>query len=488
MTRSYPQARTSLVAEPVSHRLAITLAFALLVASQAHAFEFTATVEGAAIHTDNLGLNVKGQEQEDNMLRLTPAITVSHESNRVDLNADLAYAIFYYQDAEDTSSGFPDGQARLDLKLIPDLLTLETRAAIASTLTDAQAPLWFSNVPVVGNRTDLTELEVAPRISTEILSHQVGVRAGFGRLNYDDSAIEDVDYQNIETRIADSDRSRGFHFGATHRYRSFNYESPPDAKFQEAFLQVEYLLGNSANSSLFVDYGRESDFLKTDSASLDDTYWAVGMRHEIADFEIVLGGGDRSYGSFFGGQILRRFGEEGQIRLRYSEDPTTQADIFGVRRRDDELGIPGIPGGLDDPRQNTRFILKRADATLTGGLGRTTLELRGYLERREDVLLVTDADNPEILGNETQYGATFTATYAIGPKTEALLGVDWLDRELVGGQEDQVWRTVFEMGYRVGARTALRGWIARQEQSRPGDSTQDITVNEIGLGISRDLF
>lgn len=460
---------------------------ALFAAGPGEALEVKGSLEVNAIYTDNLGLNAEGEEFEDRILNLMPEVTITHLSKRLDVDIEFAYGLYYYDDYPDSSNGFPDGKAKLDFKVVPDFFTLETRAAIASTLTNSQAPLWFSNVPVVGNRTDLTDLEVAPRITAEVLGYDVGVRYGLGHLDYAENAIEDVDYQNIDTRITDSDRSRGLHFGATHRYRSYEYESPPEAKFQEAYLRVEYLLGNTANSGLYVDYGRESDFRKTDSASLDDTYWAVGFQHEIAGFEITAGGGDRSYGSFFGGQIQRRFGEDGRILVRYSEDPTTQADIFGQRTRDDDLGIPEIPGGLDDPRENTRFILKRADATLAGSLGRTTFELIGYYERREDVVLIT-GDDQETLGDETQYGTTFSVAYAVGPKTDLKLGVDWLDRELVTGQEDQAWRSVVEMSYRLGGKTSLRGWVARQEQTNDEDSTRDVTVNEIGFGIRRDFF
>ena len=69
--------------------------------------------------------------------------------------------------------------------------------------------------------------------------------------------------------------------------------------------------------------------------------------------------------------------------------------------------------------------------------------------------------------------------------------LDWLERELVDRDNDTVVRAQLGVSYRLGRRTALRGWLARQEESR-GDllsgSSGDITLNEVGLGISRDFF
>jgi hypothetical protein len=464
----------------------------IVLTQSVFALEITSSVDASAVYTDNLSLAPDGLEQSDVVFRIDPSLGIEHQSQRTNLQLRYVFSQLLYKDSAENSASFHDGLANFSADIIEDILLVDSFALIEQQITSPEAAFWFTNVPIVDNRTDVTQFEIAPNLTPEILRHLINSRITVGTINYDDPDSLDVDYQTIRTTVNSPERDRGLRWGMTHDYSHYEYELPPESKWQLAYLTLAYDFLLSELFELVIDFGLESDYLDTSSAKLEEEYWLIGLRKESDDVLIELALGDRSFGSTYKALMRRQFSRS-TLELSYIEEPFVQEDLFAQRSQESAAGLQDIPPGLDRPGTIQRFIWKRLSASFVREGIRNTIAVRGFSERREDIIdpRSEDGTDPGLITQSTseeQYGAVVSWSHSLGSKTHATLEGFWSDREFASGNSDKIYRIKLEAQHQLGRRTSVTVWVARQDQSGSDNILDNHTENQAGLTLNRTFW
>lgn len=454
------------------------------------ALEIKPSIEAGVAYTDNLTLAPKGEELDDWVYRVMPLVNITHQSRRVDLNVDYAYSYLKYQDTTDESSSFNDLNAILNLELVDETFFLDTWARIDQQLTDPDGVVFFTNIPLVENRTDATRLQTAPVYRKEMLGHLLDTRYTIGQVNYDSPDVQDVTFQTVEATFSPDERPSGFGWGLTYNYARFEYDSPPLSKFQEAFTTLIYDFNEDDDFEIYADIGGESDVEKISSSNIEEFLWEVGVRRRTPKTLIELGFGDRSFGSTARVLIERRMNEN-IINISYNESPQLQESLFNDRNANELAGIPNVPDTIDRPGSNVRFVLKRFQASFVRETERNTFSLLGFHEDQDNLpVLGGDPGDPEVVnpGADKQYGYTIEWEHRFGSRTTGRVSGGWVDRTFESGNGDEIIRFLLEGEYALGTKTSLRGWYSFTKQHDPTITSDNYTENQVGLTLRYDIL
>ncbi len=140
--------------------LALANLTGIFLISPVQALEFDPGVRVTGIYSDNIFLD-PDNELSDFVAVLAPGIGIFHNSDRIDLEVDYLYEYLWYNDLDSTAD-FHNGDARLDLGIIPQRLLLESFASISQVAIDPTQPIPRTSIALSNNRTDLISLETAP--------------------------------------------------------------------------------------------------------------------------------------------------------------------------------------------------------------------------------------------------------------------------------------------------------------------------------------
>jgi len=477
-----PGPRTSASSCPARLALA-TGVLALATPAMASALEIAPSVTVGAVYTDNLFLTPTGQV-DDLVTRIDPSIVISHASERIQLAADYTYSYLKYSETEDSDSSFSNGSADLDLALVKDAFYLESTAEISQALIDPEDGVWYTNVPIVDNRTDETRLETSPHLVTDVFGVGVDMRYVLGSISYDSDEIQDVDYQEAHTAITSREVGKGLSWGLFHDYEVYEYETPPDSKSQLAYATLTYGFRDAGDFFVFVSGGMESDYEDFTTGSLEDPYWAVGFRRLTARSLVEASVGDRSYGTAYNARIRREL-NEGSIEFAYREDPSVDEQVDAQRPAvgDDPTPAPEPPSGLDRPGVGDRFVYKIASATLIKEIGRNTVEAVAFWTERDQFLVREDGIPVEDLvqDSETEVGGVLRLQRTLGRRTAVGLEGELSNREFRDGNDDQVNALRGFATYLAGAHVNLEGWVARYQQRGSDVASDNYVEYQAGL-------
>ena len=466
---------------PSRPRWAFLLLAAVGGAPAAAALEILPSVTVGAVYTDNLFLT-PDNEVDDFVGRIDPRLDITHQSPRINLRADYTYSYLRYTETEDSDASFSAGSAALDLVLVQNLLTLESVGELSQTLIDPEDGVFYTNVPIVDNRTDEARLETSPHLQTEIGGIGVDSRYVIGTVAYDAPDIQDVDYQETHTAITGEERNKGLSWGLYHDYEVYEYETPPDNKSQLAYLTLTYGLRQSGDFFVFGSVGKESDYEDFTDASLEDTYWEVGFRRQTSRTLLEAAYGDRSFGSTVRA-LLRREINQGSIELSYREDPSVQESIFEQRPADGGVPQPpDTPGNIDRPGIGDRFIYKLLSASLVRAVGRNEVSLLLFNEERDQFVDRTDTDEDPVTDSETETGVVLGLSRQVGRRTTVGGSGQYSQREFREGNEDEVSELRAFVLYELGQKLSLEGWLAHYEQQ--GSDNPNDNYQEFQTGLS----
>jgi hypothetical protein len=317
---------------------------------------------------------------------------------------------------------------------------------------------------------------------TELGGVGVDARYIIGAVSYDAPDIQDVTYQETHTAITGEERNKGLSWGLFHDYEVYEYESPPDNKSQLAYLTLTYGFRNSGDFFVFASGGMESDYEDFTSADLEDPYWELGFRRQTSRLLIEAAFGDRSFGSTWNARIRREI-NEGSIEVSYREDPSVQEQIFEQRPADDGTPQPpDLPGNIDRPGIGDRFVYKLLSATLVRALGRNEVSLLLFNEQRDEILDRTDTNEDPVKDSETETGVVLGLLRQVGRRTTLGGNAQYSQREFRDGNDDEVSELRAFVGYELGQRLSLEGWVARYEQQ--GSNNPNDNYQEFQTGLS----
>lgn len=472
------------------------LVAALIQSVAASAMEVSGAVSAGVIYSDNITLAPDGAEQDEFVYGVTPSIDVVSIGRRYDFRLNYTLEALYYQDQPDSTEVYNQGDVALELEAIEEHLFLNTEASISQVVIDPEQPFSTSNVPQTGNRSDATRFTIGPEWRQDILGSFLNVRYDIGRVDYDDAAIQDSKYEHLDSDWTGPEKDAGLTWALRHEYRKYEYDISEDALRQLAELSLIYELGGGW--APFVSAGMESDVHDRTDASLEDGIWRAGLRRNTARTSAEAFVGERSFGSSWGASFQRQYSADSAdiFRLSYAETPRTNETIDSGRRQPSTppgattppgpvVPPPVAPPDLTAPGTGQIYLEKRGELLLARSFNRNAVSLNMFYEDVETLDVETAADSD----NSTQTGLALSWAYQVGARAQAILDGYYANREFsrvaAADDEDDIFRVRLGLSYQLGARTALSGWVAREERSGSDTETNNYSENQVGLSVGR---
>ncbi|MEO7386017.1 MAG: TIGR03016 family PEP-CTERM system-associated outer membrane protein, partial [Gammaproteobacteria bacterium] len=436
--------------------------WSLIVAlvAPADAMDVSGYVSLGTIYTDNVTLAPKGFEQGDFVVRADPTIVLASIGRRYDFQLEYTLEALWYQDQPDSTEVYNQGSTNLDIEILEEHLFLNSLASISQAVIDPEQPFSSTNVPQIGNRTDAIRYQTGPEWRQDILGSNLDIRYDIGRVDYSDEALQDGDYQNLNTDWTGPDKDRGLTWEFRHEYRNYDYEISDNATRQLAEVSLIYKL--SGGWAPFVSAGMESDVTDRTDASLQDGIWRAGLRRETARNFFEAYAGERSFGSAWGASFEHQYGaESGDIlRMAYHETPRTSEGLDStLSKPSDPPGDttppgpvtppPVTPPGATAPGTGRFYLSKRGDILLVKSFNRNAVSLNAFYEDDETLEEATPADSD----NTREVGVSLAWLYDFGARTQGLVDGYYVNREFsrvsAADDSDNLFRLRVGLNYMV---------------------------------------
>ncbi|MDH5191453.1 MAG: TIGR03016 family PEP-CTERM system-associated outer membrane protein [Gammaproteobacteria bacterium] len=268
--------------------------FLLLVAPVVVAeWEITPSIEIKETYSDNIRLSTSGNEQDDFITEVNPAIKIKGESRR--LKMDLSYKIqnIFYNENSASDDDKHDLKANGTAELVDDFVFIDAKASVSQQNTTYLGAGSQDNLSIDSDRQTTQRYTVSPYIKHNFRDYLDG------ELRYTNSTTEyDNSISNSETNAVKLDMKSGNRFKKL-KWK-FNYNNSETDR--ETTSTIEYEQTNAEASYAFhnefdavVRAGDENNDLGTGvTKTPNGTYWSAGLNwHPSYHFNLQLTGGDK---------------------------------------------------------------------------------------------------------------------------------------------------------------------------------------------------
>jgi hypothetical protein len=450
-------------------------------ASPAWGAEFTPMLEVGVLRTDNVS-QVPVDPQAETIWQLIPTFKLEQDTGRFNADAEYRVEYFRYDDlGEDETFNQFDGE--FSVAAVPDRFFVNFGGMRAQAIVDPQANIPHNNFVLSANRTDVDEYHLGPSFQVPVGGSAIfsgDLQRAWYR--YDETAA-DVGYNDytddtVTLGVDNYAKGSGATWAARYSGEKASYDvQPVPFEQREASLELGLWFSNAAR--LFVVGGKETPWDNPLDTSLEDSFWEAGVARKSDRLAAELAVGERSFGSSGRASVTFMF-DRGDTGLSYSEDPTTTA---GDQFRSGGLLEPGQPYDyLSQAGALERYILNRLAWTLNLDLPRVSVAAVIFDEERLDRINVLG----EPLGDETQTGASISATWSVGAKLDLVLEARAGDREFANLSADKFEAGSLTANYELGTRTMLIFELQRwQEDSDDDIAGLNYTANALSANVQR---
>jgi uncharacterized protein (PEP-CTERM system associated) len=455
----------------------------LFSAPAAHA-ELIPEIQFGVARTDNLTLAAVDPEAQT-VYSLVPSLIYTNDAPR--FIADAEYEIQGYRyDQRDETEVFHLLDGVFSLGLDPDNLFLDFGASRTQAIDDPEGTIPHGNLPISSNRVDVDEAYAGPRLFYPIGSNvtaNAAYQRAIVRYRYDEddlaSSRSDFDDDTLTFSLDNYRREQGFTWATRYTdYRTtYDLELYAPWEYRQATMEIGGWVSSVVR--LFASGGRESAWDAPLDPSLEDSFWEAGFAAERGEsFSAEFAAGERTYGSSRRGSLNYLF-ERGGTTLSYVESPTTQGrNRYSVEGELEDAEPPDDL--LTRPGTGERYVSKRLLWRLRLDWDRTGFGVYVYDETRENRI----AADGTPLGDELQSGATVSASWRPGARTEFTLDVTRTVREFAPGEEYRGDSISLIGDYDIGSRTLLSLELSRVEERRPA-ATAGYEADLIALFLTR---
>jgi hypothetical protein len=453
--------------------------FALALAPlTAGAVDIEPSITLAEIYTSNVNLAPDGQEEDEWVTRVAPAVSALYKGSAMRLDLNYVLEALVYANDSDRNEVLNQLDADALFDLVGDDLQLRTRGAVYQVNVTPDKPVTSNNINVTGNRADAVSWDVGPQWRRKVLGNsELDGEFLVGHVNFDDEPRTDDTIGTVTTEIQDVDTMDGrvsLHtlpesdvavtYDLTYDYSEVDYQASGEASQAFAYLQLGYRL--RPEFEVFALGGLDSDFEEFDDASLSEGRWEVGVASGTASSRFEAAVGHRYFGGTWRLNWLRERNDV-TYNVRYSESPTT-TDLTEIREisttlpGDDPGELPPDPG-IGRPGSPVRYIEKRGDAGISLKRVQSTTTFDLFWERREDQRPTVPNDfGVTTLEDEKSWGAIFDLAVLVGSRSQFGVGASWRKREFIrasGTQlfddEDDLTELRLRFEHELGLRTSV---------------------------------
>jgi hypothetical protein len=448
----------------------------------ATAMEFEPEITLGLSYTDNLTLATE-DEQDELVYLAEPAFSLTHETDRVDLNADYRMQAYRYRDLEE-SQVWHQYDASMELALVPDALFLEVGGSRNQSIRDPELQIPNSTLPLSGNLQDRDEYSYMPSFMLP-LSSNVVARGSYRNswVDYSEGDFEgfsgDAENRDADFTMDNYRRGRGLTWALRYNWQRSIYDEYLPWEYQQAAAELGFWVGGSLR--LFGSGGRESAWDDPLNPELADPFWEAGFAYGDAErLSLEFAAGERSFGPSWRGSVDYNF-RRGSINLSYTESPTTQS--FNQFRTFAAEDADPLDDYLSRPGSAERYVNKSLQARVSIEFSRSSLTLGAFSTERSD----RTTPSGEALPDEDQRGVDIALSYQLGAKTDLRASGSWAEREFgVDAGPRVLIRASAAADYRLGARTtvSLASDYAKEDQKERG-SGRDYFANTVTLLLTR---
>jgi len=421
--------------------LIIGLNFILLSgAASAQGLDFEATIRVGASKTDNIYLVPAPDETEQTVYRITPALSLDYENQRID--AVIRYQFNWYKyDEVDRTDRYHRYDAGVTGELVDETLFLEIGASRFQAVIDPDGTIPPGNLPISNNTTD-------PRFD-KTFGGSVTTRASYryAEVRFDDEAIQGNTNENASFGIENYRNGQGFTWAARYAWWETQYDVSPPWEYRIASAELGFWA--NAKTRVFASGGKESAWDDPIDRSLQDEFWEAGFAYNNGDkMSAEFAAGERSFGSSWRGELDFSF-QRGVLAFSYAETPTT---VGRDRYSPGNLLDPEEPEDLlTQPGRAESYISKRGQASLNLNFRRTGFRFIIFDEER---IGLHTSDGTE-LGDTAQNGASASFTWQVGARTEFSARGTISDRGTGTASDSRHIRATILANYRLGSSAFL---------------------------------
>jgi hypothetical protein len=382
-------------------------------------FEFTPSVNLGVFYTDNIDLEPSGEEDSDYIGVVTPGFDTTYQGTRVNGRATYRMQNFFYRDDSDRNRTAHNLDATGIGEILDEALFLEATATAFQSIIDPAGGNPTNNAIGSENQTDTYTGTISPFYRTRIGDVGRGeLRYSRGVVVYDEPSLADSDIYSISGRMESLDSTNRISWAVDGRSDRITYDDETEnIKLRNVLAELGYRVGG--HTELLAVGGYENNNFEV-LPQYDDpqgAIWAVGFRYSKgARYQLEALAGRRFFGNTYRllwRQTAPRFSTSAEYR-----DELVTTSIAQLERTLPDDPISSLPGTGVFSFSREVYLRKRATATATLILPRTSLGLTGFWEKREPATSI---------GDEKLRGGDLVFRWRLGSRTEfiARAGVQW---------------------------------------------------------------
>ncbi len=440
-------------------------------------WEVEPSIDLAESYTDNLSLQPDGQEVDEFVTEVLPAIRINGIGKQFEVDFEYRLQGLFFSRQDELDEVLDYSRTRGRATLLGESLFIDFAGSLNQQIINPDGRIGISAVSQTGNRSEVGNFSVNPYFQRTIGSATtVQFGYNYGLVEYDDVSLSDSESNGYFATIAGGPPRSAWSWKLTGTDATIDYDSGAEVQLQRVGAEIAWKPGGK--TAIFVGGGDENNEFNQliGARKIDGAYWNVGLRGQLDKLTTFsISAGEEHFGDSYQFKLLR---EAGQLTtdISYLEETTT----IGRQQQGYEALFQFLTNitGVELPSSGAEvYVRKRLSGVATLQLARSKLRLNVYDENR-DYLTTAAGDSDGVSG------AAVSWTWTTKPRNEFSVDLGWQRFELrtnSNNPEDVRFQVRFRREIRDGLYVNFRAW-ANSRFGTVARSEYDERAVSIGIG------
>lgn len=466
-------------------------------------------------YTDNVGLDVSGQEQDDLITQINPGVEFSKKGGGLRVVGRYQMQTLTFVDDGDRNDVNHSLAMKADADLVEDWLYMDANASLSQALISAQDKIALDNFSGTDNRGDVATLRLSPYLRHDFGGYMTAeTRYTLDRVDIQSGASDSLS-QQYQVRLESGRRSPFLTWGLNYDSEIIRRDTSSDPRFENAEMNAAYRVTRALR--LMARAGYEENDFDTQEPIENGSYWGAGVGWQPSRFYSVelLKGGDyenanlaltpnqrtslelsylkRGVGRNPGSQWSGAFSYRARklfANARYREETITVQQLQSYQGQTSGLTlVGGAPGSLSSGVDDVFVFVNAAGETVffSPGIGLFSLTDELIHRNRGDFsvgyktakslwqmnIYKEERDSLATRGTENGKGGYASWTWDFAKRTSSMIryGVQKTDFS-IGNRHDELdyWQLKFNRKLSPDSNASLIFWRAEQDSSSVADN------------------